>query len=71
VFGALLGIGQELGFQRLILFRRRAAAAGASDGADGDLAIAQTDEDFRARAGQLEIAEIEERNISYTCSNSV
>ncbi len=40
VLGALLRIGQQLGFERLVLVRRRAARTRAGDRADGDRAVA-------------------------------
>ena len=60
VLGALLGIGQQLVRQRLVLGRRRAAPAGAGERADGDRAVAQPHQDLRARADQREVAEVEE-----------
>ncbi len=39
MLGALLGIGQQFRFERLILVRRRAARPGAGDRADGDDAV--------------------------------
>ena len=47
MFGALFGIGQQISLQRLVLFDGGAAFAGAGDGADGDLAVAQADQNFR------------------------
>ena len=46
MFGAFLGVGQQFAFECLIFLVRRAAAAGAGEGADGDDAVAQADEDF-------------------------
>ena len=39
MLGALLGIGEKLGLERLILVRRGAAPARAGDRADGDDAV--------------------------------
>ena len=59
VFGALLGVGKE-GFGQGIVFSAGGAApCGASDRADGDLAVTDANEDFRARADEGEVAELE------------
>ena len=60
VLGALLRIGQQLGLERLVLVRRRAARPRAGDRADGDRAVAHPHQDLRARADDREAAEIEE-----------
>ncbi len=49
VLGQFLGIGEEFCGQLGIAGRRRAALAGAGDGADGDVAILHPHQDFRAR----------------------
>ena len=42
VLGALLGVGEQLLFQRLVLLRGGAAAARAGDRPDGDRAVVRT-----------------------------
>ena len=59
VLGPLLGVGQQLGLERVVLLRRSAAPAGAGDGADGDRAVAHPHQDLGARAHHLEVAEVE------------
>ena len=59
VLGALLGVGDQLGFQGRILGGRGAARPGAGDGADGDLAVPQPHQDLRRGAGQLKVAEVQ------------
>jgi hypothetical protein len=54
MLGAFLGIGHQIFGQRLVFLRRLAARAGASDGADRDLAAAQPHQHFRAGAHDLE-----------------
>ncbi|MNQ83945.1 hypothetical protein D3C85_990510 [compost metagenome] len=63
MFGAFLGIGQQFGFQRLVRLGRGAARAGAGQGADGDAAVLQPDQDLWTGAGQLEIDVVEEEEI--------
>ena len=63
MLGALLRIGEQLGLERLVLVRGGAARAGAGDRADGDGAAAHLDQDFRARSGDREVAEVEEIEI--------
>ena len=63
VLGQFLGVAQQLVGQFLVAGRRRAALAGAGDGADRDLALLDLDQDFRARAGDGEVAEIEEVHV--------
>ena len=60
MLGPFLRVGQQFGFQRLVFLVRRAAPAGAGERADGDLAVAQPHQDFRAAADHGEAAEIEE-----------
>ena len=62
VLGPLLRIGQQFRLQSLILGRRLAARAGAGDGADGDLAVPQANQDFGAGADQLEVAEVQKEH---------
>ena len=59
VLGALLGVGEQLGLERVVLLRRAAARPGAGDRADGDLAVLDPHQDLRARAGDGEAAEVE------------
>ncbi len=59
MFGALLLVRQQIGGQRLVLGDRLAAPARAGDGADRHFAGAHAHQDFRARADDLEAAEIE------------
>mmetsp|Transcript_2847 Transcript_2847/g.7386 ORF Transcript_2847/g.7386 Transcript_2847/m.7386 type:complete len:553 (-) Transcript_2847:517-2175(-) len=68
VLGAFLGIGLELGLQRLVAFGRAATRAGAGQRADRDLAAAVArmllaHQDLRAGADDLEVAEIVEVHI--------
>jgi hypothetical protein len=63
VLGQLLGVGQQLCGQFLVAGRGRAALAGAGDGANGHLAILHPHQDFRARSGDGEVAEIEEIHV--------
>ena len=60
VLGALLRIGEQLVLERLVLVRGRAARARAGDRPDGHRAVAHAHQDFRARADDREIAEVEE-----------
>ena len=46
VLGALLGVGEQLLAEVLVLGRGRAARAGAGDRADGDLAVAHAHQDL-------------------------
>ena len=50
VLGTLLRVGEQFVVERLVLVRRHAARAGAGDGPDRDLALADPHQDFRARA---------------------
>ncbi len=59
MFRALLGIGQQFGLEGHVLGRRGAPGTGAGDRADGDLAVAQSHEDFRGRADQLEARKVQ------------
>ena len=59
VLGALLGVGQQLGFQRLVLLGRGAAPARAGERADRHLAVAHAHQDLGRRADQREGAEVE------------
>ncbi len=59
VLGPFLGIGLELFLQGGVLLRRGAAGAGAGDGADGDLAVAQAHQDLGARTDELEAGEVQ------------
>ncbi|MNS95596.1 hypothetical protein D3C72_1298630 [compost metagenome] len=63
VFGAFLGVGQKLGFKRLVGLGRGAARTGAGQGTDGDTTVLQPDQDFGAGPGQLEIDVVEEEEI--------
>ena len=63
MLGAFLGIGEKLSLERLILVRRRAAPARAGDRADGDGAAGRLDQNFGARSGDREAAEIEKIQI--------
>ncbi len=63
MLGALLRVGQQFVLQRFVFVRRRAARAGAGDRADGDDVAGDLDQDFRARAGDGEAAEIEKIKI--------
>ena len=47
MLGAFLRIGEEFGFQRLVLVRRRAARARAGDRANGDGVARHLDQNFR------------------------
>ena len=60
MFGELLRVGEKVLFQTLIFSTVGAAGPGAGDGADGDDAIAQTHQDFRARPDNGKASEIEE-----------
>ena len=60
VLGALLRIGEQLGLERLVLVRGGAARPRAGDRAHGDRAAAHLHQDLRARAGDGELAEVEE-----------
>ena len=60
VLGALLRVGEQFVFQRLVLVRGFAARARAGDRADRDGAAAHAHQDFRARARDREAAEVEE-----------
>ena len=55
----LLGVGQQVIGQRLILGTIGAALAGAGDGANSHRAVAQTYENLRARSDHREAAKIE------------
>ena len=59
MLGALLGIGEQFVFQRLVFVRRLAARARAGDGPDRDDAVARPHQDFRAGADDGETGEIE------------
>ena len=59
VLGALLGIGQQLLFERLVLFRRGAAPPRAGERPDRHLAVAHTHQDLGRRTDQGERSEIE------------
>ena len=63
MLGALFRIGKKLGAQRLVLGWALAARPCAGDRADDDLALAHPDQDLRARADDLEAAEVEEAEI--------
>ena len=60
MLGQLLGVGQQLLGERLVLDIVGAALARTGQRPDGHLAVAQTDQDFRARTHQGKLAEIEE-----------
>ena len=62
MLGQFLRVGQKVGLQRVVLLGRGPALAGAGDGADRDLAVAQPHEDFGAGADDLEPAEVEEEH---------
>jgi hypothetical protein len=59
VLGAFLLVGQQFGGQRGILFRRRAALAGAGNRTHGDDVTFEADQNFRRSADDVEILEIE------------
>ncbi len=63
MFGALLRIGQELGRERLVLARAFSPRPGACDRSDDNLALAHPHQDFRARANDLEAAEVEKAEV--------
>ena len=63
MLGPFLGIGQQLGLEGAISRGRRAAGAGAGQRADGDLAVLQPHQDFRAGARQLEAFEVQVEQI--------
>src|SRR6267143_1592250 len=56
---ALLLVGHEFVGQTLVLFRRLAPWPGAGDGTNGDLALAQADQNLRARTDDGEARKIE------------
>ncbi len=60
MLGALLGIGEQLRGELGVLGRGRAAPARAGERADGDFAVAQAHQHFRARSHHREAAVIEE-----------
>ena len=62
MFGQFLLVGQQVSLQRAVFFGRGAALAGAGDGADGDFAVAQADQNFGAGADHLKAAEVEEEH---------
>ena len=59
VFRQLFRVRQQIRGQRAVFLGVGAAPSGPGDGADGDDAVAQPDQDFRARSHHLEGAEIE------------
>ena len=63
MLGALLRIGEQLRLQRFVFVRGCAAPPRARDRADGHDAVAGFDQDFRARSGDRERAEVEEEQI--------
>src|SRR4029077_6159516 len=63
VLGALLGIGEEFGFERLILAWRGAAGAGASNRTDRHAATGGLHHDLRTGSGDCKSAEIEKIKI--------
>ncbi len=63
VLGALLGVGQQLGLERRVLGRGRAARPGAGDRADGDHAVLDPHQDLGAGADHLEAAEVEVEHV--------
>ncbi len=63
MLGAFFRIGEEFGLKRLIVMRRGAARSCAGNWTDSDFAARSFDQDFRARSGDGETAEIEEIEI--------
>src|SRR6266516_2660620 len=63
MLGALLGIGEEFGFECLILARRCATWPGAGDRTDRHDATGGLHHDFRTGSGDCETAEIEKIKI--------
>jgi hypothetical protein len=59
MLGTFFGIGQELGGKRSVLGGCGAAPARAGEWTDGDGALAQPHQHFRARAHDREMTEIE------------
>ena len=60
VFGKLLGIAEQVLFQRQISFFVGAAWTGAGDGADRDQTFLDAHQHFRRRPHHVEVAEVEE-----------
>ena len=60
MFGQFLLVGQQVGLIGAVFLRRRAARAGACDGADRDLAIAHPHQNLGAGADDVKGAEVEE-----------
>ena len=63
VLGQLLGIGQQLGFQRLVLRLIAAAGAGAGDGAYRDHALLVPHQDLRRGADHMKVLQVEEEHV--------
>ncbi len=63
VFGALLGIGLQLGLQGGVGLGRRAARLSSGDGAQLDLVSIQADQHFRRRAGHDRLRKIQVKHV--------
>ena len=60
VFGAFLGIGEQARLVGAVFFGGMTARASPGDRANGDFAVADAHEDFRARPDQCKAGQIEE-----------
>ncbi|MDT4829051.1 hypothetical protein FQZ97_624610 [compost metagenome] len=63
MLGQLLGVGQQVLFQRHVGFLGGAARAGAGDRAHGDQAVLDAHQHFRRTAHHVEVAEVEEVHV--------
>jgi hypothetical protein len=63
VLGALLGVGQQLGGQRLVLLDGGAALARAGDRPHGDVAVLEPHQDLRRGADDVEVLEVEVEHV--------
>src|ERR1700677_1400437 len=63
VFGAFLGIGQQFAFQGLVFLGGLAAAPGAGDGANLDVAVFAADMGFRGGADEGESLQLEQKHV--------